>query len=192
MSAATDSALSEAAWSTATSFADLQSLMLRFLRGDLCSTPTYDGHLDTESASIRSQLIAITERGFTTTMSQPGLNDPEGLQQRAFIIGVGDPIANGRLLRMARAEGRFVSQPSGQGALVASREVTGDEMRTLAVMPLESPSLSDAFLGFEHLLAGLQPLAIMDLTYGGDRIFQQAIRALEGGYDDRSEVSVSA
>lgn len=181
MTTATEPATTEALWSTACSFADLQGFMLRFLRGDLCTTPTYGAPLDAESESIREKLITITERGLITTMSQPGLDEPSGLQQRAFIIGIGDPAANGRLRRMALAEGHFISQPSGDGALVASREVRGGDPFPLAVIPLESPSLSDVFLGFEHLLTDLQPLALMDLTYGGNRLFQQAIHALSGG-----------
>lgn len=59
-------------------------------------------------------------------------------------------------------------------------------------MPFESPSLSDVFLGFEHLPTHLQTLAIMDLTYGGNLLFQQAIHALYGGYDEHPQASVSA
>ena len=72
------------AWLDVTSFADLSHTMVRFLEGELLSSPNHYWGLDPESSPIVADLVALTRRGLVTHGSQPALSTPES-RQRACV-----------------------------------------------------------------------------------------------------------
>jgi len=73
-------------WSTAASFRELCEANIRFIRGELRSTPVHGGPIDVESAEIVEGMIELNRKGFLTTASQPALSDGRHAQ-RAWVEG---------------------------------------------------------------------------------------------------------
>ncbi len=84
----------EEAWQAATSLQDLCGLTIRWLQGELNSTPGYLGSVDVDEADapgLTETLILLNQHGFMTTSSQAGF---DGLgygdwhwQQHAAVTG---------------------------------------------------------------------------------------------------------
>jgi hypothetical protein len=81
------------AWMRIQEFADLQEVMVRFIDGELTTTPWHGGPLDPESTPLVDALRAINTLGFVTENSQPGVGSPGlfgfvSLRQRAWVRGM--------------------------------------------------------------------------------------------------------
>lgn len=75
---------------TCRNFADLCTSNLRFLRGELTTTPYHLGPINSETYAILDDLIILNENGLMTTNSQPGIETVDylgrDLRQNAYII----------------------------------------------------------------------------------------------------------
>ena len=67
--------------------ADLRTLVVAWLQGDLGTTPWHCGPPAEETARITAELVALNEAGWMTDESQPAALGPDGLVQRAHVSG---------------------------------------------------------------------------------------------------------
>lgn len=122
-------------WRDARSIGDLGAAMAGWLEGS-----DVPADLDPETLPLVPVLARLNQRGFVTTMSQPGVfdtgSDGRPWDQRACVegwIAAGDPLLP-RILRAARAAGLIVTA-YGAGRAVGPRNGLlvsrwGDEPRT--------------------------------------------------------------
>ena len=100
-----------AEWASADTVPDLGQLMARWLSGDLKSWPGYQPNCrpDDETREILAALIRANRRGYVTTCSQPGVDDPHcrygHWRQRAAVQGHADRRTLGAIRTAAARNG---------------------------------------------------------------------------------------
>jgi hypothetical protein len=190
-------------WLGVTNFADLQSVMMRFLDGEVRSTPFHLGPLDSESALILDELKALTTKGFVTFNSQPGMrgrtfDDKKDYAQRAFVLGVGDYLTMSRLVTMANTVGLIVGVSTlrkgtkkfdrGLVTLGGHREDSGVMTEVAGRSPSVLDELKSSMViprSFKKQLGELYSVTVVDTMWSTNRMWGFIIDALDGAYDDK-------
>jgi len=88
-------------WAAAQSLPDLGGLTVRWLNGDLKSSPAYYGQVDVDedlAPGLTDALIALNRAGFVTDQSQGACDDPDlyaAAPWEAWVMGFADDAADG-------------------------------------------------------------------------------------------------